>query len=220
MSPADKVWRVLVVDDHPLMRDGLRAVLRRALPLAALDEAGSSAEAKGKIAIHRPHLILLDVNLPGVNGLDLARQIRAADRNTKVLMVAGEADPWTIREALAIGACGFVAKTHSAECLARAVQAVLDEQVFLCEASQAALQQAGGHGSSMPELPGPAILSSREREVLRYLGHGESTKSIAKLLQISPKTIETHRQHIHRKLGTNNVAALARYAIRHGLITL
>jgi len=72
MSPADKVWRVLVVDDHPLMRDGLRAVLRRALPLAALDEAGSSAEAKGKIAIHRPHLILLDVHLPDLDA-DLLR---------------------------------------------------------------------------------------------------------------------------------------------------
>ncbi len=220
MNVADEAWRVLLVDDHPLVRDGLRAVLGRAVPEARLEEAGSGPEALEKIATHRPHLVLLDVNLPGMNGLDLAREIRAADRRIKLLMVAADVDPWTVQEALAAGASGFVAKTRSATCLAEAVLAVLSGREFLCEESHAALQRARQHMGPAHEPPGPAVLSRREREVLRCLAHGENTKSIAALLQISPKTVETHRQHIMRKLGTNNVAVLARYAIRHGLMTL
>ena len=209
---------VLLVDDHPLVREGLRAALQRALPTARLEEAGAAGEALAKMATHQPQLILLDVNLPGMSGLELARQIRATDRQVKLLMVVAEADPWTVQAALAAGASGFMAKTRSAECLTQAVQAVLSGQEFLCEDSQAALQRAVQHGRFSHEPPGPAVLSTREREVLRYLAHGENTKNIAALLAISPKTVETHRQHILGKLGINNVAALTHYAIRHGLM--
>jgi DNA-binding NarL/FixJ family response regulator len=218
MKTASQTWRLLLVDDHPLVRSGLRAALMMALPKASIEEAGTSAEALHQLEIHRPHLVLLDVNLPGVNGLELARQIRSADRQVKILMVAGEADPWTVREALDAGALGFVAKTSSSLCLSQAVLQVLDGGKFLCEDAQAALRRADNLKIPLREPPGPAVLSQREREILRYLAHGENTKSIADTLQISPKTVETHRQHILRKLGINNVAALARYAIRHGLI--
>lgn len=213
----DAVWRVLLVDDHPLVRDGLRAVLRSMFPKVHIEEAGVASEALEKIATLDPHLIVLDVNLPGTNGLELARQIHGSEKKIKLLMVASDTDPWTVREALAVGASGFVGKTRSVECLAQAVQAVLSGQQFLCPDSQEALDQSQQLEEASAEPPGPAILSQREREVLRYLAQGENTKSIASLLQVSPKTIETHRQHIMRKLGTNNVAALARYAIRHGL---
>jgi DNA-binding NarL/FixJ family response regulator len=132
-------------------------------------------------------------------------------------MVAAETDPWIVQEALAAGACGFVAKTRSGICLSQAVQTVLLGHQFLCEDSQAALQRAERQAGSSSEVPGPSVLSWREREVLRCLAHGENTKSIAVILQISPKTVETHRQHIMRKLRTNSVAALTRYAVRHGL---
>ena len=198
---------------------GCALVLVRVLPGVRIEEAGTGPEALEKIATSRPHLVLLDVNLPGMNGLALAREIRAVGRQIKLLMVAAEADPWTVREALAAGASGFVAKTRTSACLAEAVLAVLGGREFLCEDSQAALRRGGQCGGQVRELPGPGVLSPREREVLRYLAHGENTKNIASLLQISPKTVETHRQHIMRKLGTGNVAALARYAIRHGLTT-
>jgi DNA-binding NarL/FixJ family response regulator len=220
MNLANQTWRVLLVDDHPLIRDGLRAVVRRLLPLASIEATGSGSEAVKQVASFQPHLLLLDVNLPDLNGLEVARRIRATDPQTKVLMVAGEADPWTIREALAAGASGFVAKTRSVEWLARAIETVLNGQEFLCEDSQAALQRVDQNGTAAAELPGPAILSRREREVLRCLAHGENTKSIASLLGVSPKTVETHRQHIMRKLGTNSVAALTRYAIQHGMTAL
>lgn len=220
MKPAVAPWRVLLVDDHPLVRDGMRAALRRVLPEARLEEAEAGPEALEKVARHRPHLVLLDVNLPGTNGLDLAEQIRATDRKVKLLMVSAEADPWTVREALANGASGYVSKTHTAGCLGVAVQAVLNGEQFLCEASAAALKQAQEHQVTFTEPPGPAVLSRREREVLRFLAHGENTKSIAELLQISPKTVETHRAHIMEKLRLDNVASLTRYAIRHGMLPI
>lgn len=216
MNLADRSWSVLLVDDHPLMRDGLRAALRRVLPRAQIEEASTAAEAMERIAVCLPHLILLDVGLPGTNGLDLARRIHTAAPRIKLLMVSADADPWTVQEALSAGASGFVAKTHSTASLSQAVLAVLGGSEFLCDESRAALDRPG---QDRQPAPGPSVLSNREREVLRYLAHGENTKAIATLLRISPKTVETHRQHIMRKLGTNNIAALARYAIRHGLMT-
>lgn len=207
----------MIVDDHPLMRDGLRAAIRDTFPDALVEEAENAREGLAKISAHSPDLVLLDVNLPGENGLHLARRIRTADKHTKLLMVASEADSWTVQEALAAGASGFVAKANSAACLRRALQAVLAGKVFLCEDSQAALQQAGQRSGTAAEPPGLAVLSEREREVLKCVAHGENTKTIGSLLQISPKTVETHRQHIMRKLGLQGVAALTRYAIRHGL---
>jgi DNA-binding NarL/FixJ family response regulator len=97
VNAADGLWRVLVVDDHPLVRNGLRAALREVLPGARIEEAGSGPEALAGFATHRPHLVLLDLNLPGIGGLDLAREMRAADRQVKLLMVAAQAD---------LGPCG------------------------------------------------------------------------------------------------------------------
>lgn len=209
--------RVLLVDDHPLVRDGLRAALRRILPDGRFEEAGSAAEALERVAAVRPHLVLLDVNLPDGNGLHLAREIRAAEPRARLLMVAGEVDPWTIRESLEAGASGYMAKTNSGACLAEAVREVLGGGEFLCADSRAALDKVAGVAPAAEDLPGIAVLSQREREVLRHLAHGENTKEIAAILGISPKTVETHRQHITRKLGTSSIAVLTRYALRHGL---
>ncbi len=217
MSVGPEPLHVLLVDDHPLVRTGIRVALGQHFTHLQVDEAGCATEALAAIADRRPHLVLLDVNLPGTNGLDLARQILATDKTLRVLMVASDMDPWTVNEALETGASGFVAKTSSGDTLPNAMRVVLAGGVFLCPVAQAALDRAERSGDAAGELPGPAILSSREQEVLRYLAHGENTKNIASLLQISPKTVETHRQHITRKLGTNSVAALVHYAIRHGL---
>lgn len=208
---------MLLVDDHPLVRAGLRAVLKFHFAHAKIGEAGSAPEALAYIEANHPHLVLLDVNLPGVNGLDLARRIRKLERKCKVLMVAGETDPWTVREAMDAGASGFVAKTSSDDVLPQAIRAVLGGAVFLCRDSQMAWRRAELRGDYKPEPPGPAILSTREREVLRYLAQGEPTRMVAALLQISPKTVESHRLHITGKLRTSSIADLTRYAIQHGL---
>lgn len=220
MTTPRQALHVLVVDDHPIVRTGLRTALRLHFPTVLIEEAGCATEAKVILAARRPDLVLLDVNLPVTNGLDLARQILERDRKARILMVAAEADPWTVNEALRRGALGFLAKTNSGDALPEAVRRVLAGSVFLCPDAQRALQRAERVGCGAAAPPGPAVLTQREREVLRHLAHGENTKTIASLMEVSPKTIETHRSHIMRKLGTNSIAALTRYAIRHSLAHL
>ncbi len=200
-----------------MVRTGVRVALRHHLPGAQIEEAGCAKEALAALENWTPQIVLLDVNLPGTNGLDLVRMIRARDRKIKVLMVAADADPWTVSEALQAGAAGFVSKTNSGEALPEALQVVLAGGRFLCPDSRAALHRAEKYDQGAAEPPGPAVLSSREREILSYFARGENSKTIAALLAISPKTVDSHRQHIHRKLGTSNPVALVRYAIRHGL---
>jgi two-component system, NarL family, response regulator NreC len=126
-------------------------------------------------------------------------------------------DPWTVRAALEAGATGCLLKSNAASRLQSAIGQVLKGHRFLCEDSAAALQQAESSDSRTGPAPGPAILSRRETEVLKCLAYGQTTKAIALQLAVSPKTVETHRSHILQKLRLNNVAALTRYAIQHGL---
>lgn len=207
----------LIVDDHPLLRIGIRTTLLARYVEARIDEAGDAEEALSKFDSCRPDLVLLDIQLPGINGLDLARRLLARDRDLKILMVAPEADPWTIDEALRAGASGFLSKTNAPDILPGAIETVTAGQVFLCPEATRAVARAQGRKPEPPEAPGPAILTQREREVLSGLVHGDTNKAVAARLGISPKTVETHRSHIAVKLRTSSVADLTRYAIRHGL---
>ena len=209
--------RILLVDDHPMVREGLRAAISRFSPAALIVEAGTSAEALKQAASLRPHLNIIDINLPDLNGLELARRLRAIDRRTKILFLAAEADPWTVHEALSVGACGYLTKTNAAQKLYEAIRSVMTGKLFLCDDAAAALRRAEEAGPMASEPPGTAILSHRERDVLKLIAEGQTTKAIALELKISPKTVETHRQHIMRKLRLDNVANLTYYAIRHGL---
>ncbi len=212
-----KVLRVLVVDDHSLVRDGLRFEIQANFPTALIAEAGSAPEALASFSAQHSDLVLLDINLPGENGIELARRLLAADKSVRILVIAGEADPWTVNEAIKAGASGFMTKTLPAGYLGRAMKSVLAGRIVLCPDAEAALQHAETETGTAAEPPGPSILSQRQQEVLRHIAHGDNTKSIASHLDISPKTVETHRQHIMRKLGLQSVASLTRYAIRHRL---
>lgn len=209
--------RVLLVDDHPMVRAGLRTDLAKHLRGVEIAEAGSATEALALLRARRFDLVILDVNLPGMNGVDLARRIRGAHQHLKLMMVAADTDPWSVNEAMRAGANAFLAKTNSGERLREAIRAVLAGEEFLCPESQAARQQPR-QGRDSIEPPCPAILSSREREVLCHLAQGDNTKTTASRLGISPKTVETHRSHIMRKLGLHSVANLTRYAIRHRVV--
>jgi two-component system, NarL family, response regulator NreC len=210
--------RILLVDDHPFLRQGLRMEINRFFPAALVVEAESAAQAMLGISSERPGLVLLDINLPGENGIELARKIKAMDKRIKILIVAGEADPWTVSESLQAGVSGFITKTRAASFLRSAIDSALKGEIVLCPDAQSALEQAEESSETERNSPGPAVLSNRERQILKYIAHGENTKATASLLQISPKTVETHRQHVMRKLGLHTIAGLTRYAIRHGLI--
>lgn len=206
--------RILVVDGHPQVRDGLRAGVLATFPTALVEAAGSGAEALAYISANAPDLILLDSNLPGEDGIDLARRIRASDERVKLLVVADRSAPWKIDETLKAGASGFIGKTQSAGSFGQSLKRILDGQIVICPDTQSGEQPR----PAQVDAPGPGVLSRRELEILKHFAQGENTKAIASLLQISPKTVETHRQHIMRKLGIGSIAGLTRYAIRHGLI--
>lgn len=211
--------RILLVDDHPMVRAGLRAVLRNRLPVARIAEAGTGAEALSRARTWKPDLVLLDLNLPGMNGLDVSRRLRAVAESMRVLIVAAEVNPWTVREALAAGASGYLVKTCAVDELRTAIRSIMDGRVYLCHEAEAVLRQADPECAVPPaEPPGVAVLSRREQQVLQRIAIGQTTIGIAADLHVSPKTIEAHRRHVMIKLGLDNVAALTRYAIRHGLI--
>jgi DNA-binding NarL/FixJ family response regulator len=212
--------RVLLVDDHPIVRDGLRLAIQKSFPEAHLCEAGNGTDALAQIETSRPHLVVLDINMPGMNGLDVARRIRAMRQPPKILVLAGEIDPWTVSQALQAGVSGYMCKTNAAARLEEALATIWAGKLFLCQDASNALRQAQSRSSGQPNLPSPVVLSSREREVLKQLTLGETTKAIAMNLQISPKTVEAHRRHLMRKLGLDNIAALTHYAIYHGLIPI
>lgn len=215
---SDETQRVLIVDDHPLIRDGLRAVLERHGAGFHLTEAGTAAEALALAMQIRPQLVLLDINLPGMNGLDLIQRLRKQQPQARLLVIAGEADPWTVREAMAGGASGFLAKANTAGHLLAAIRAVQCGGQYLCPDARAAWEAAPPASAPASEPPGPAALSRREIEVLKRIALGETTQSIALALGISPKTVESHRRNILRRLRLQSVQDLTRYAIRHGLI--
>jgi DNA-binding NarL/FixJ family response regulator len=217
MNAALSRLRLLIVDDHPLMRAGIRAALRGHFAEAFIAEAGDAKEALVRIAAHRPDVLVLDVNLPGMNGLDLARHIRAQDGKARILIVAADVDPWTVAEAVRMGVLGFVSKTNTGEHLPAALRSVAAGQPYFCPDALRARHRAEQHGTLGDLPPGPAVLTAREREVLRYFAQGENAKTIAANLGISPNTAQTHRQHIMRKLGIHSLASLTRYAFRHGL---
>lgn len=219
MSTSLPFRRILMVDDHPFLRTGLRATISLLIPEAEIAEAGSGPEAINIVGSMHPDLALLDIQLPGMSGLDLLRRLREMEPDLQFLMVAADADPWTVRGAMDAGASGFLAKVGASDVLHEALQALAEGRRYLCDQSRVALDRAVQAGPRGAEEPGPAILSDRERQILRFLAQGENTKSIAAMLAISPKTVETHRSHLMWKLGLDGIAALTRYAIRHGLMT-
>jgi two-component system, NarL family, response regulator NreC len=209
--------KILLVDDHPLVRHAVRRVVQQAIPQGHIVEAPDGADALRLAATLLPRLIILDMNLPGMNGLDLIHHLRARSNRSVLLVFAAEVDPWTVREALQAGASGYLVKTNAATCLQKALRAVLGGAVFLCADSAAALEQAQGLPPAEVQPPGLAVLTRREQEILKNLSQGRTTKAIALQLELSPKTVETHRAHIMHKLRLDNLAALTRYAIQRGL---
>jgi DNA-binding NarL/FixJ family response regulator len=209
---------ILLVDDHPLVRDALGITVRRTVPQGRIVQAGNGTEALALLETVHPGLIIVDLNMPGMNGLELVRHIRARRSVAAILVFAAEVDPWTVREAVAAGASGYLVKASTTESLQTAIAQVLKGEKYFCPESAAALREPVSSAGASGRAPGLVVLSRREQEVLKHLALGQTTKAIALQLKVSPKTIESHRIHILRKLRLGNAAALARYAIQHGLV--
>ena len=207
--------RVLVVDDHAVVRTGLRRVLDAEPDIETVSEAPSADRAVFEALEHKPDVVLMDVMMPGKSGIEGLPAVLQAVPDAKVLVLSMQDDPRDVREAFGAGASGYVLKEAADTEVVAAVRAVASGERYLHPALGARLVASDAEerkrAASDP-------LSEREREVLRLLALGHTNQEIAKMLYISVRTAETHRAHIMQKLGLTSRAELVRYALSGGLL--
>ncbi|HML53544.1 MAG TPA: response regulator transcription factor [Solidesulfovibrio magneticus] len=213
--------RLLIVDDHPLFREGLKAILRRDPAFAVVGEAGSHAEALRAAKACRPDLALLDISLPDRSGIQLARELRQMLPGLGILMVSMHAKVDYVAEALKVGALGYLTKDAATDNLLSGLRAVAAGQPWLdptlsVEISRSLLARTPRADEASHSAYDS--LTPREREVMRLVVEGLSNKEVAGALEISVKTAEHHRGSLMRKLGLQNSVELVRYATKLGLI--
>jgi two-component system response regulator NreC len=207
--------RVLVVDDHAVVRTGLRRVLDSEEDIETVGEAPNAERAVFEAMDHRPDVVLMDVVMPGMSGIEGMPALLQAVPDTKVLVLSMQDDPRYVREAFAAGASGYVLKEAADAEVADAVRAVAAGERYVHPALGAKLVAAEAEERRRAEED---PLSEREREVLRLLALGHTNQEIAKMLYISVRTAETHRAHIMQKLRLESRAELVRYALEKGLL--
>jgi DNA-binding NarL/FixJ family response regulator len=202
---AEPVTRILLVDDHPLVRDGLRARLEAAPRLRVVGEAGSGQEAIEQAGACRPDLVLMDVNMKGGSGIEATARLLQHYPGIAVLVLSMHDKPEYVTQAMAAGARGYVLKDAPGKDIVLAIDTVMGGGIYYSAALARQL--------SSPAAP-DRVLTVREQEVLDHIAGGESNKQIARALEISVRTVETHRLNIKRKLGIEGQAELIRFAVQ------
>jgi two-component system invasion response regulator UvrY len=215
MSETAATVRVLIVDDHALIREGLRSVIADAFPHNSIGEASNSAEAMNLIWNESWDIVLLDINLPGRNGLDLLKEMKAARPKLPVLMVSGHPEEQFATRALKSGASGYVSKNGPSESLIQAIRQARVGRMFI---TQKTAEMLATQLTVDSEHPLHEQLSDREYDVFIRIGKGQGVSEIAESLNLSVKTISTYRTRILDKMGVRSNAALAQYAIRNNLV--
>ncbi len=213
-----KDFRILIADDHEVVRRGIRALLEHRPGWEVCGEAGDGREAIEKTRELKPDLVLLDIGMPNLNGIDAARQILTNAPATHILVLTMHYSQQVVREILAAGARGFLLKSDAGRDLVTAVEAVQNQRTFFT--SQVTEIVVGGYlnpDQKKEEAPRRSRLTPREREVVQLLAEGKTSKEVAVALNLSVKTAETHRTNIMRKLDLHSVADLTLYALRNGI---
>lgn len=211
---------ILLADDHQIMRDGLRALLEQQPGMAVIAEANTGRLALQLARELRPDVVIMDISMPELNGIDATRQLTAELPAVKVLILSMHTDTGFVTGVFQAGAAGFLLKDCSTEELIRAVHTIVAHQTYLTPRIAQVVIQDYVHRSLPREALATPQLTRREREVLQLTAEGWSTKGIAGHLHVSVKTVETHRHQIMAKLGLYSIADLTKYAIRAGLTSL
>ncbi|HKS66681.1 MAG TPA: response regulator transcription factor [Candidatus Acidoferrales bacterium] len=215
-----KPLRILVADDHDLMRRGLKALLESHPGWTICAEAHTGREAVAKAEELRPDIVILDITMPELNGVEAARRILKASPNTEVLVLSVHYSDQLIRDILDAGVRGYIVKSDSDRDLVIAVEALSNHKPFFTpRATELILNNFNNKGTfgEVPDIIGER-LTSREREIVQLLSEGKTSKEVASVLGISVKTAETHRANIMRKLEIHSVSELVRYAVRNQII--
>jgi DNA-binding NarL/FixJ family response regulator len=212
-----KKVRILIADDHEVVRKGVRTVLEEQAEWVVCGEASTGREAVAKAVDLRPDIVILDISMPELNGLEATRQIRRAVPAMILILTVHESDQ-LVSDLLDAGAHGYVLKADAGRTLIQAIRALLQKQEFLTERVHPVAARPARPRRSAAARRGPVRLSPREREVLQLLAEGKSNKEIGVVLGTTTKTAETHRAHILAKLNLHSMSELVRYAIRNRVI--
>ena len=210
--------RLLLADDHTLFREGVRSLLSRIADVTVVAEAGDGRDALELIERHRPDVALLDITMPGMNGLEVAARTARSSPKTRVVILSMHANEAYVAQALRAGIAGYLLKDAAATELEAALRAVTRGETYLSPAISRQVVD-GFLGKAHPEADPLAGLTARQREILQLIAEGKSTKEIAAALEVGVKTVETHRAKLMERLGIHDVAGLVRFAIRSGMIS-
>lgn len=213
--------RVMVVDDHDIVRYGLVSALRMSDRIDVVAEAGTGSDALDRYARFSPDVVLMDISMPEMSGIEVCERIRSEHEDPRVLFLTMHQSPEYLNQALKAGACGYLLKTASVPEIVSAIESAhAGERVFSEPVEKLMAQQyvrhatqAQGRGSEEP-----LKLTRRELEILRHIVDGSTSLHIADLLHISPRTVEAHRANLMQKLGFKNTAALVKHAVANGLV--
>jgi DNA-binding NarL/FixJ family response regulator len=212
--------RILLADDHKIVRQGLRALLEQQQDVEVVAEAENGRAAVRLAAETAPDVVIMDVTMPDLNGVEATKQILSESPDIKIIALSIHSDALFVTEMLKSGAAGYLLKDCAFEELTRAIRTIMDNKTYLSPAISGVVVDDYIHRLTSDEFVGSDSLSDREREVLQLMAEGHSTKKIAQKLHISIKTVETHRRQIMSKLDIHTIAELTKYAIRKGLTTL
>lgn len=213
--------RVMIVDDHQMMRQGLCSLLEKAMDVEVVGEAANGRDCLALAKQKKPDIIVMDINMPDMNGVEATRQLRKALKDVNILVLSMSTDKRQVQDALQAGAKGYIVKDSAFDELIRAIGCIMDGDSYLSPAVQGGIIDDYLSGQPVHERDtSKQVLSNRELEILQLISEGLSTKEIARRVDRCDKTIETHRSNIMAKLGIHNLPQLTKFAIQEGLTTV
>ena len=214
------VLRILIADDHEVARKGIRSLLESHPGWEVCAEASDGREAVELAGRLNPDVLLLDIGMPNLNGLDASRQILTTNPDARILILTVHDSEQMVREVLDLGASGFLLKSDAGRDLVAAVEALQRRRTFFTSSVAQMMLEGYFRPHEKGEASRQCILTPREREVIQLVAEGKTTKEIATALSLSVKTAETHRTNLMRKLNLHSVAALTLYAVRNGIVQI
>lgn len=214
--------RLILADDHAMMREGLKSLLEKEPGITVVGESANGNETVALAGKAGAHVVVMDVAMPDLNGIEATRQLLKLNQGIRVIALSGHANREFVREMLKAGASGYVLKSRACEELVHAIREVMSGKKFLspdvaCGVVDEYVELSASHLGNNPAF---VVLTEREREALQLIAEGRSTKEAADALNVSVKTLETHRRNVMDKLNLHSVAELTKYAIREGITSV
>jgi DNA-binding NarL/FixJ family response regulator len=212
--------KILLVDDHKIVREGLKALLERETHFEVVAEATNGEEAIKLAEQYQPDIIIMDISMPNLNGIEATRQIASAAPEIKIIVLSIYFDKHLVAKMLRAGAMGYLRKDCASEELVRAITIVRSNKFYISPSLGVTAGRDIMNGSDIPHFIAFEVLTTKEREVLQLVAEGKPTKEIARRLHVSVKTIDNHRQKIMTKLDIHSIAELTKFAIREGITSI